>query len=106
MRLAVMLLAAALPAAAEIVAVDGGKTDCYGGFDVLSGATSCEDGNPQCDADGFRNGECVFQIRACVGVRGIRGCHPGRIRRVYAKAYQSRPPTHVSRPTIPALGRN
>src|SRR5438552_14503470 len=79
---ATMLALVALPAAAVIIDVEHGKTDCYAGVDVMGGMVQCHDGDPTCDADGTPDGRCTFEMRVCVHVRGIRRCTLRRIERV------------------------
>lgn len=85
----VVLLCAvfATAAAAAVVLGGGSKTsDCMSTF-VASGANKpappktpkhvdCDDGDPTCDLDATRNGECVFDIQVCVNATGHAGCVP------------------------------
>jgi len=36
----------------------------------------CIDGDPSCDADGNRNGRCIFDLQVCVNSTAIEGCSP------------------------------
>jgi len=72
---------------AAVVLGGGSKTsDCMSTF-VASGANKpalpkapkhvdCDDGDPSCDLDATRNGECVFDIQVCVNASGHVGCVP------------------------------
>lgn len=84
----VLLCGVSLRLASAAVVVGGGSktTDCMSTF-VASGANKpappktpknvdCDDGDPTCDLDAARNGECVFDIQVCVNASGHTGCVP------------------------------
>lgn len=37
-------------------------------------AVDCTDGNPTCDGDGLRNGQCVFSVQLCVNSTALEDC--------------------------------
>jgi hypothetical protein len=39
----------------------------------------CIDGDVTCDADGLRNGECVFPLQACINSTAVDGCTPDSV---------------------------
>lgn len=39
----------------------------------------CTDGDPTCDSDGLRNGECVFELQLCANSTAITGCTPDHV---------------------------
>lgn len=39
----------------------------------------CFDGDPACDSDGLRNGECVFELQLCANSTAIAGCTPDHV---------------------------
>jgi hypothetical protein len=68
------VLLAAAPAARALVIGGGGssRTDCLLALDAPVNdpptkpkKVRCTDGDPNCDADGVVNGECVFQVGVC-----------------------------------------
>ncbi len=74
-------------AQAGIVAGGGSKTtDCMTVFDVPGAnkpappkapkLVDCVDGDIACDADGERNGECVFELSLCVNDTTAARCTP------------------------------
>ncbi len=54
----------------------------------------CFDGDPACDADGTRNGECAFSVQLCFAGDDVPGCAAGTVTRVRVKNH---------RPTSPAF---
>ena len=83
-----LLVSAFSPAVAEPLVRGGGSaaTDCILYFDV-PGANKpsppkppkhvdCDDGDPACDADGLRNGQCVFDVSLCVNSTAFSECMP------------------------------
>ena len=70
-----------------VVGGGGSKTsDCVAVFDA-AGANSptppkaprnidCVDGDPSCDADGVRNGRCVFNLTICINSTALADCVP------------------------------
>jgi hypothetical protein len=85
-----LVLSLAADAGAAIVYGGGSSTtDCMMVFD-MPGANKpapprapklvdCEDGDPTCDDDGTRNGECVFEIGLCVNETGSSRCEPVQV---------------------------
>jgi hypothetical protein len=79
------------PATGAAIVRGGGarRTDCLVVFDApgaaAPGATGeprridCIDGDPRCDADGERNGRCVFDLRLCLNSTAVSGCSPGAV---------------------------
>ncbi len=75
--------------AAEAVVVSGGgskTTDCMAIFEAV-GANhpappkvpkniDCIDGDPACDTDGLRNGECIFSLQVCLNWTALPDCTP------------------------------
>jgi hypothetical protein len=81
----VSMLVVAVPASAEIVRGGGSiKSDCVMVLDVPGAnkpalprtpkMVDCIDGDPACDDDGQRNGECVFPLRACINSTALPDC--------------------------------
>jgi hypothetical protein len=88
--IAVSMLVAAVPASAEILRGGGNiTTDCVMVFDVPGAnkpappktpkMVDCIDGDPTCDEDGLRNGQCVFDIRACINSTDYVDCTPDTV---------------------------
>lgn len=78
-------LLSAASAGAVVVAGGGSKTtDCMAVFDALGANhpappkapknVDCVDGDVACDADGLRNGECVFSIQVCLNSTALADC--------------------------------
>jgi len=60
------------------------RTECRLEWEVVSAFVEgpfvrCVDGDPTCDADGTRDGTCIFRVAPCFGVPSprARGCNPG-----------------------------
>jgi hypothetical protein len=81
---------AASPAGAVVVAGGGSKTtDCMVVLDApganrpappkVPKNVDCTDGDPSCDTDGLRNGECSFSIQVCLNSTVIAGCGAGEV---------------------------
>jgi hypothetical protein len=88
--IAFSMLAFASPVSAEILRGGGSSvTDCVLVLDVPGAnkpalpktpkSVDCIDGDPTCDDDGVRNGQCVFGIRACINSTLFPDCQPDTI---------------------------
>jgi hypothetical protein len=86
----VLTMVVATPAAAVTVRGGGAvATDCVAVFDAPGAnqppppeeprRVDCIDGDPSCDADGLRNGRCVFDLRLCINATAVAGCAPSSI---------------------------
>ena len=84
-----MIVAALLAVAGQATAatVRGGgsaRTDCALVFEIpgankpalpaVPKSVDCIDGDPSCDDDGLRNGECVFPLQLCVNSTAVADC--------------------------------
>ena len=78
------------PASAEIVRGGGSSvTDCVMVLDIpgankpappkVPKSVDCIDGDPSCDDDGTRNGQCVFEVRACINSTMFPECQPDNV---------------------------
>jgi len=81
----VAILATAASAPAAMVRGGGSTaTDCAMVFEVpgannpappkIPKAVDCIDGDPTCDEDGLRNGECAFSMQACANSTAVTDC--------------------------------
>lgn len=79
------IVAATGPALAASVAGGGSKkSDCVAVFEIPGAnkppppktpkAVDCIDGDASCDADGLRNGECVFPLQLCINSSALITC--------------------------------
>jgi hypothetical protein len=84
------ILVCLVTATAHATIVTGGgrkRTDCAVVFDVFGANkpappkaprhTDCTDGDVSCDADGERNGRCVFDLQVCINSTAVEGCTAG-----------------------------
>jgi hypothetical protein len=87
--LACALSAAAVAGPSLAATVAGGgstKTDCVAVLEIPSAnspapprapkGVDCIDGDPTCDSDGLRNGECVFELQLCINSTALTTCTP------------------------------
>lgn len=84
------LLIAATASAALVRGGGSKSTDCMSVFDApgankpappkLPRHVDCTDGDPSCDADGARNGSCVFDLQICLNSDAFTAdCTPERV---------------------------
>ena len=85
-----VLAASVVPASAATVGGGGSSTsDCAVVLEIpgannpappkIPKAVDCVDGDPTCDSDGLRNGECVFAIQLCANSTALAGCTPDHV---------------------------
>ena len=88
--LSALVLVAASPAHAVLVAGGGSKTtDCMAVFEApganqpappkAAKNVDCVDGDLACDADGLRNGECSFSLQICLNSTAFAECAPAEV---------------------------
>ncbi len=91
-----LLLFSVAPSFALLLPGGGSKaTDCVAVFDAPQAnfpsaprtpkMVRCSDGDPSCDTDGSRNGECVFDIGLCVNSTALSTCTPSFVDSVFVE---------------------
>jgi hypothetical protein len=82
--LAVLAMFTAGPASARIAGGGNSASDCYvewenvdqTGTQGQAALLECNDGDPNCDVDGQKDGTCTFNVGSCILQRDIEGCTP------------------------------
>lgn len=89
MMFACALTSVAIAGPSLAATVPGGgssRSDCVAVFEIPGAnfpapprapkAVDCVDGDPTCDSDGLRNGECVFDLQLCINSTALPTCTP------------------------------